>query len=530
MKNRTKLLLYCLCSTLLLTTAGCKKQSDEPVTTSLSLMETVNNKNIVDGSKDMRIWYQINPALFTDKFTDAPGTLKSVAQDIEYFSDGDLKTTEDLNMSGLLLTDVLAVDDNNALTSFKDIDPTIGTIDDLTALCQRGNTFNLPVMLEMNLVCVSKDTPRFQELVNFINGLGEDNPEEKNGELYHAFYVEKDKNEEGWVKIGDTPYYYRAQPQTDNPRINLSSVYWRDDLARAVEQYFAAGVRGFYIPEFNELQNNDVVSATEFMTWFESMTKERNENVINVFSYGGWDDVMSTIPEYAANMNSAGAEGMIAKAATGSISARDLGQYLQDNASHTQGVEATFINNKDGSLDLLKSKSRLPQYKMALALSLMSSGQVFIMCGDELGLTSKEGDLITEAIETPDEENSEEGETIELEFGSLPQQQADGNSIYSFVIQAIKLRDSYASISDATLSWNQDLSTDQVLVLDKRKDSSETVLIFNLSDQNVDVDVSSIQISGLPAELGGVLLTGEEQITQEENILHLPPYSMALLK
>lgn len=298
----------------------------------------------------------------------------------------------------------------------------------------------------------------------------------------------------------------------------------------AVEQYFAAGVRGFYIPEFNEMQVGNIPSSTDFMVWFDAMTKDRNPQVINVFAYYAWDETMSQIPEYAANLNSAGAEGMIAKAVTGSVSARDLGQYLQDNANGTQGVQATFINNKDGSLDLLKSKSRLPQYKMALALSLMSSGQVFIMSGDELGLTSKESDMITDAIETPDEENGEEGETLELEFGSLTQQQADGNSIYNFVIQAIKLRDSYLSISDSTLTWNQDLSTDQVLVIDKRKDTSETVLVFNLSDQNVDVDISSIQISGLPAELGGVLLTGEEEITQDENILHLPPYSMALLK
>lgn len=530
MKKRSKLLLCCLCSTLLLGIAGCKKQSEEPAVTSLSLMETVNNKNIVDGSGDMRIWYQINPALFTDKFTGTPGTMKSVAQNLEYFSDGDAKTTEDLNMSGLLLTDVLSVDDNNAITSFGELNPNVGNLDDLTTLCQRGAALNLPVMLELDLVSVSKENPHFQELISFINGIGDENPEEKNPDLYHAFYIEKDKDEEGWVRIGETPYFYRALSQTDTPRINLDSAIWRNELMAAVEQYFAAGVRGFYIPEFNEMQVGNIPSSTDFMVWFDAMTKDRNPQVINVFAYYAWDETMSQIPEYAANLNSAGAEGMIAKAVTGSVSARDLGQYLQDNANGTQGVQATFINNKDGSLDLLKSKSRLPQYKMALALSLMSSGQVFIMSGDELGLTSKESDMITDAIETPDEENGEEGETLELEFGSLTQQQADGNSIYNFVIQAIKLRDSYLSISDSTLTWNQDLSTDQVLVIDKRKDTSETVLVFNLSDQNVDVDISSIQISGLPAELGGVLLTGEEEITQDENILHLPPYSMALLK
>lgn len=247
---------------------------------------------------------------------------------------------------------------------------------------------------------------------------------------------------------------------------------------------------------------------------------------------------MAEIPAYAADAGAAGAEGMIAKAVTGAVSAKDLGNYFEANTNRTQNMTAYFLNNEDGSLDLLKSENRLAQYKMALALELMLNGQIFITAGDELGLTSKESDLIVDAIEEPAKQEVESGDInpeqtgtqVSLEFGSMEQQRQNGDSILNFVVQAIMLRDSYKSISEALTTVSQELSTDQVLVLDRKAENSETVQIFNLSDQPQTVDVSQVKISDLPAELGGVLLTNDGEITLNEGQLSLPPYSMALLK
>ena len=100
----------------------------------------------------------------------------------------------------------------------------------------------------------------------------------------------------------------------------------------------------------------------------------------------------------------------------------------------------------------------------------------------------------------------------------------------NFFLQAVRLRDSFDSITRANPTVSQELSTDQVLVLDRYANDSQSVLVFNLSNAQQEVDLSTVTISDLPAELGGVLLTGDQEIKLENNKLILPAYSMALLK
>ncbi|MBF0580515.1 hypothetical protein IM774_12235 [Erysipelotrichaceae bacterium RD49] len=544
------ILSIALSATMLLSMAGCQQQAEpEPSITSLSLMEEINTKNIIDGSGDMRVWYQVNPSLFT-RTDGEPGTLNNVSEYLSYLSDGDMKTIEeDLNLSGILLTNLVNTDDASTTKEFAEINPALGTNEDLAALCQKANSLGMPVMLSLDMTSISPENSQFIALQELINGLQEgEDPMQKDPVLMGEFYVEKDKAEENWVQIGNSPYYYLALPQSTIPRINLDSHVWRQFIITAIEHYFSLGVSGFCVQDYNNLHVNDEQKNADFMKWFDSICKERKPDCINVFQYSSWNDVMGEIPAYAADTASAGAEGMIAKAVTGAISAKDLGNYFESNTNKTQNMTAYFINNDDGSLDLLKSDSRIAQYKMALALELMLNGQVFITAGDELGLTSDQADLIVDAIAmptTPEEESSASGDltgaeltgqeasqaaSIDLQFGNLAQQKENGNSILNFVIQAIALRDSYRAITEAPTTVSQELSTDTLLVVDRKAENSETVLVFNLSDGSQSVDLSQMQISGLPAELGGVLLTGVQNATIEGQTLTLPPYSMILLK
>lgn len=536
-----------LCTTL----AGCQQQSNntEPSVTPLSLMEEINTKNVIDGSGDMRVWYQINPNLFT-RSADEPGTLNIVSDYLEYLSDGNTKTIEDdLNLSGVLLTNLIYTDESSTTKEFSQINPALGSDEDLAAFCEKSNNLGMPVMISIDVTSISTENSQFLALQDLINNLqdGED-PFVKDPVLMGEFYVEKDKNEENWIQIGSSPYYYLALPQSSIPRINLDSHVWKQFLISAIEHYFSLGVSGFCVTDYNNLYVNDDQKDADFMKWFDTICKERKPDCINVFQYSSWNDPMGEIPAYAVDSASAGAEGMIAKAVTGAITAKDLGNYFESNTNKTQNMTAYFLNNDDGSLDLLKSDNRIAQYKMAMALELMLNGQVFVTAGDELGLTSDQADLIVDAIAsapaaaedysasgdlTGAEMTGQEGTPaaeVNLEFGNLAQQKEDGSSILNFVMQAIALRDSYRSITEAPTTVSQELSTDTVLVIDRKSETSETVLVFNLSDSSQSVDLSAMQISGLPAELGGVLLTGTQDVVVEGQTLTLPAYSMALLK
>lgn len=535
-----KLFAMAISAMMLFSLTGCQTQQQQ-TTSALTLMNKINSSSVVDGHKDMRVWYQIDPTLFTDRYSGTPGTFKTVIQEMEYFSDGNPQDNEkDLSMTGILLKNVLKVDDTYAVSELTELNPTIGSDDDLSALCTKANSLNMPVLLTLDLGTISKNNSQFKAMIQLVSNLKEDeDPYVVDKILADEFFLEKDKEgQDGWTRIGQTPYYYMSLPNSDIPRINLDNQVWKQFIINAIEHYFALGVTGFYIPDSNGLVPNNDQKSADFLKWFDSICKERKPESVNVFSYSSWNDPIAEVPMYAADLTASGAEGYVAKAATGSISARELGNLIEQNSLRTQNMTAYFLGHEDGSMDLLKSEDRIAQYKMILAIELMLNSQVMINVGDELGFTSDQSNSIVSAIEddaqssseTKNEDSQSESDQTQPKFENVRQQRENGDSILNFFLQAVRLRDSFDSITRANPTVSQELSTDQVLVLDRYANDSQSVLVFNLSNAQQEVDLSTVTISDLPAELGGVLLTGDQEIKLENNKLILPAYSMALLK
>lgn len=535
-----KLFAMAISAMMLFSLTGCQTQQQR-TTSALTLMNKINSSSVVDGHKDMRVWYQIDPTLFSDRYSGTPGTFKTVIQEMEYFSDGNPQDNEkDLSMTGILLKNVLKVDDTYAVSELTELNPTIGSDDDLSALCTKANSLNMPVLLTLDLGTISKNNSQFKAMIQLVSNLKEDeDPYVVDKILADEFFLEKDKEgQDGWTRIGQTPYYYMSLPNSDIPRINLDNQVWKQFIINAIEHYFALGVTGFYIPDSNGLVPNNDQKSADFLKWFDSICKERKPESVNVFSYSSWNDPIAEVPMYAADLTASGAEGYVAKAATGSISARELGNLIEQNSLRTQNMTAYFLGHEDGSMDLLKSEDRIAQYKMILAIELMLNSQVMINVGDELGFTSDQSNSIVSAIEddaqssseTKNEDSQSESDQTQPKFENVRQQRENGDSILNFFLQAVRLRDSFDSITRANPTVSQELSTDQVLVLDRYANDSQSVLVFNLSNAQQEVDLSTVTISDLPAELGGVLLTGDQEIKLENNKLILPAYSMALLK
>lgn len=535
-----KLFAMAISAMMLFSLTGCQTQQQQ-TTSALTLMNKINSSSVVDGHKDMRVWYQIDPTLFTDRYSGTPGTFKTVIQEMEYFSDGNPQDNEkDLSMTGILLKNVLKVDDTYAVSELTELNPTIGSDDDLSALCTKANSLNMPVLLTFDFGTISKNNSQFKAMIQLVSNLKEDeDPYVVDKILADEFFLEKDKEgQDGWTRIGQTPYYYMSLPNSDIPRINLDNQVWKQFIINAIEHYFALGVTGFYIPDSNGLVANNDQKSADFLKWFDSICKERKPESVNVFSYSSWNDPIAEVPMYAADLTASGAEGYVAKAATGSISARELGNLIEQNSLRTQNMTAYFLGHEDGSMDLLKSEDRIAQYKMILAIELMLNSQVMINVGDELGFTSDQSNSIVSAIEddaqssseTKNEDSQSESDQTQPKFENVRQQRENGDSILNFFLQAVRLRDSFDSITRANPTVSQELSTDQVLVLDRYANDSQSVLVFNLSNAQQEVDLSTVTISDLPAELGGVLLTGDQEIKLENNKLILPAYSMALLK
>ena len=119
-------------------------------------------------------------------------------------------------------------------------------------------------------------------------------------------------------------------------------------------------------------------------------------------------------------------------------------------------------------------------------------------------------------------------ESIKMTNGSLEDQQDDPDSIYNYFKQAIRLRNRYPEIARGIAANVENLSDKNIAAITKTYDGKTTLLVFNLSQETQKVDISGIDLGG-EGTIGGMLLTGEDTITLEDNELTLPSYSMALV-
>ena len=119
-------------------------------------------------------------------------------------------------------------------------------------------------------------------------------------------------------------------------------------------------------------------------------------------------------------------------------------------------------------------------------------------------------------------------ESIKMTNGSLEDQQDDPDSIYNYFKQAIRLRNRYPEIARGIAANVENLSDKNIAAIIKTYDGKTTLLVFNLSQETQKVDISGVDLGG-EGTIGGMLLTGEDTITLDNNELTLPSYSMALI-
>lgn len=535
---------------LVISAAGCTKKEPEK-TTCLQLMEQVNDKNVFHSDPLSRLWYQIYPSSFADGNGDSAGDLKGIQNYLSYLSDADDASTEsDLNISGLLLMNLVKTDSAGAPSDYTTIDPTLGSLDDLQALCEQASMIHLPVMISLDLNTLSESSPAFLSVKDEAEKLPDgESVDDMTGEYVSLFTLSDEQWNSNWFRLGNSRLYYLGYRGTPVPNINQDSKVFKEMVRNAVNEYLNLGISGFYLQNINGFYSNSDEKNADFANWFDEMVHNLDEEAYVVSGAEPYRGEFEALTSPVADSAAAGAEGYLAKAATGTITARQLGDILQ-TAYDSNSQQAVFINNPDHTLDLLKTKKKSSALKMLLALQILSSGQVFITAGDELGLPKNQVDLVEQAIRV-DNPNQESGdasksdstseskkdqqagdnaEEASLAFENMPEQREDGDSVLNFVLQAIRLRDSYAAISSGSFKLLEDQTTDDVLVFRKKTGSSEVVLAFNFSEAEQKVDTSGITLHGLPVELGGILLSDEGELTLENDELTLPAGSVAVLK
>ena len=177
------------------------------------------------------------------------------------------------------------------------------------------------------------------------------------------------------------------------------------------------------------------------------------------------------------------------------------------------------------------------QTKMAQALNLLMSGSTFLYYGEELGMKGSGKDENKRAPMYWSDDAGYAGlcsgpadmEDFDMKFPSFEDQKADGDSIFWFVAQTIRLRNAYPAIARGTAVLEEALSNENVCVLRKTWGEEEVLLAFNISEAAQSVDLSGVTVSGGDPEIGGVLVTSAEEPVLEDGHLSMPMYSVVVL-
>ncbi|WP_283650925.1 alpha-amylase family glycosyl hydrolase [Ileibacterium valens] len=539
---------------LLISVAGCSSVNSEK-TTALSLMEEINNKNVYFADPNARLWYEINTKYFMDSNGDGKGDLKGVIDALPYLSDDDPSLAEkDLNMTGVYLTDIISEDSAGSVLDYFKLNSEVGNEEDLTELTQKGNELDIPVMINLDLSSCSVKSPYFEDLLKHANELGKEAAlTDLNSEYAQMFSITDEQPNSNWIPLGHSPFFYLGFNGTDAPNFSQDSEAFRTMVRKVIEHYLSLGVQGFYIEDMNAFYSNSKEKNAEFSSWLVNTVTELNPNAIVVFSTANLESDLSSVDGWIALSKKAGVEGDLAKAATGTISAKELGDLIEQS-NQKIAYPATYVNTPENTLDLLKTEKKANTFKMLMALQMLSSGQIFITAGDEIGLPSNEFDLVSEALSPvlmeassenakknsdskdqqsdPDKKSQDQMAEIrdQLTFGSFSEQKEDGNSVLNFILQAILLRDSYTAISSGKTEVVNDLNTEDILVLKKSVENSEVMVIYNFGDTEQKVNVENMTLSGLPVEIGGVLLTSVQSVHMENGQLLMPAQSVCVLK
>lgn len=107
----------------------------------------------------------------------------------------------------------------------------------------------------------------------------------------------------------------------------------------------------------NAFYSNSKEKNAEFSSWLVNTVTELNPNAIVVFSTANLESDLSSVDGWIALSKNAGVEGDLAKAATGTISAKELGDLIEQS-NQKIAYPATYVNTPENTLDLLKTEKR----------------------------------------------------------------------------------------------------------------------------------------------------------------------------
>lgn len=530
-------------------------EEDKTEVTALSLMKQVNTQKEQVIEDNYRTYYEVFVYSFFDSDGDGIGDLKGLTEKLDYINDGNADTDSDLGCNGIWLMPIMpsATYHKYDVIDYKAIDAEYGTMDDFKTLLNEAHKRGINVVIDFVLNHTSSQHEWFQTACEYLQNLPQGTEPDSTQCPYVDYYNFSKEKKANYYQVEGTDWYYEGQFWSEMPDLNWDNEALKSEFEQITEFWLNLGVDGFRLDAVKEFYTGADEKNIAVLTWFHDMVKSKKEDAYLVGE--AWNDSSVYAAYYKSGMSFfdfaySNSDGIIAQTVNGIKDASYYGKNLVNTQNLLAGynenfIDAPFYTNHDiaRSAGYYSGENSQAQTKIAHAMNLFMSGSAFLYYGEELGMKGSGKDENKRAPMYWSSEADAQGmcdgpkdmDTIKMKYGSLKEQEEDGNSIYHYVKQVIALRNQYPSIARGITAYDEMLSNESICVIQKTYENETVTLVFNLSEEQQSVDLNKMSFDQTTdvtgqKQIAGVLLTSAEQAVLEKEQLLMPAYSVVLLK
>ena len=414
-----------------------------------------------------RTTYEVFVYSFCDSDGDGIGDLPGLLSKLDYINDGSPAEGDDLGMTGLWLMPVFPSNTYHKydVTDFTGIDPAYGTPEDMDALLAACHERGMTVILDLPVNHTSTAHPWFQEAAKYLRSLPPGREAVKEECPYVWYYQFAREQYDGYVPLPDSEWYYEARFWSEMPDLNLTTGEVRQELKDVIDFWLDRGVDGFRLDAVTSYYTDNPEAGIEFTRWLTETAKERKPSAYIVGE--AWADQNTYARFYRSGIDSlfdfafAGRDGIISRIVNRTADLRYFAEAMVQEeelyaSMNPLYVNAPFYTNHDmdrGAEYFVGDDGT--KAKIAEALNLLMTGNAFIYYGEELGMKGAGRDENRRAPMYWSDDPHAPGmcagpaglDEIRMEYGSLEKQISDPDSIFSYVREAVRIRESLPAVS-----------------------------------------------------------------------------------
>ena len=162
MKRIFLILILLLCSLILV---ACNEQEQEQEEENKGEYVIMDSNLEVENQTDdnYRVFYEIFSGSFSDANGDGKGDLQGIINRLDYLNDGDPNSGKSLGIEGIWLTPIFKSPSYHRydVTDYYQIDPALGTMDDLKVLIDECHKRDIKLILDLVINHTGKDNSWF---------------------------------------------------------------------------------------------------------------------------------------------------------------------------------------------------------------------------------------------------------------------------------------------------------------------------------------------------------------------------------